>query len=144
MVFPKDFLWGGATAANQCEGGYLDGGKGLTIQDMITGGGIDKPRLFRGKIDESAFYPSHEAVDFYHYYKEDIRLFGEMGFKCYRMSISWARIFPQGEEKEPNEEGLAFYEAVFEECHKYGIEPMVTLNHFDMPWNLAEIGRAHV
>ena len=114
MVFPKDFLWGGATAANQCEGGYLDGGKGLTIQDMITGGGIDKPRLFRGKIDESAFYPSHEAVDFYHYYKEDIRLFGEMGFKCYRMSISWARIFPQGEEKEPNEEGLAFYEAVFE------------------------------
>ena len=137
MVFPKDFLWGGATAANQCEGGYLDGGKGLTIQDMITGGGIDKPRLFRGKIDESAFYPSHEAVDFYHYYKEDIRLFGEMGFKCYRMSISWARIFPQGEEKEPNEEGLAFYEAVFEECHKYGIEPMVTLNHFDMPWNLA-------
>ena len=137
MVFPKDFLWGGATAANQCEGGYLDGGKGLTIQDMITGGGIDKPRLFRGKIDESVFYPSHEAVDFYHYYKEDIRLFGEMGFKCYRMSISWARIFPQGEEKEPNEEGLAFYEAVFEECHKYGIEPMVTLNHFDMPWNLA-------
>ncbi len=138
MVFPKNFLWGGATAANQCEGGYLEGKKGLTIQDMITGGSLHSPRLFRGTIDKTVFYPSHEAVDFYHRYREDIALFAEAGFRCYRMSISWARIFPTGEENEPNEEGLAFYDQVFDECRRYGIEPMVTLNHFDIPWNLAK------
>lgn len=93
MEFKENFLWGVATAANQCEGGYLEGGKGLTIQDYIKGGGIGRPRMFRSTMEEGAFYPSHDAVDHYHHYEEDIRLLAEIGCKCYRMSISWARIF---------------------------------------------------
>ncbi|CAI3479555.1 family 1 glycosylhydrolase [Enterococcus cecorum] len=159
MGFPKDFLWGGATAANQYEGGYLSGGKGLAVADVISGGtktqvrkilieladGTKKwiprweeiPTDAKPIIDENTYYPSHQAVDFYHHYKEDIRLMGEMGFKVFRMSINWSRIFPNGDDVCPNEEGLQFYEAVFAECKKYQIEPLVTINHFDLPLNIA-------
>ena len=134
MGFPKGFLWGGAVAANQCEGGYLEGGKGLSCADMLKGGSVSKPRMFSPVIEEGVYYPSHQAIDFYHHYKEDIALFGEMGFKCYRLSINWSRIFPNGDDEEPNEEGLKFYDNVFDECKKNGIEPLVTLSHYEIPW----------
>jgi len=136
MGFRNDFLWGGALAANQCEGAYLEDGKGLSVPDMFLGGTATKPRTFCPKTVDGAFYPSHEAVDFYHHYKEDIALFAEMGFKCFRTSINWARIFPNGDEDEPNEAGLKFYDDVFDECAKYGIEPLVTLCHYEIPWHL--------
>ncbi|MBR3458713.1 MAG: family 1 glycosylhydrolase [Selenomonadaceae bacterium] len=136
MIFPDNFLWGGATAANQCEGGYLEGGKGLSVPDMLLGGDVNTPRTFCPAIEPNRFYPSHEAVDMYHRYKEDIALFAEMGFKCYRTSINWARIFPHGDDEEPNEEGLRFYDSLFDECRKYGIEPLVTLCHYEIPWGI--------
>lgn len=139
-VFPENFLWGGAIAANQSEGGYREGGKGLTIVDMIPYGENRMP-IKLGLVDsvelsEEEFYPSHQAIDFYHRYKEDIALLAEMGFKTFRMSIAWSRIFPKGDELEPNQAGIDFYRSVFEECHKYGIEPLVTLCHFDVPMHL--------
>ncbi|MED4972125.1 glycoside hydrolase family 1 protein [Geobacillus kaustophilus NBRC 102445] len=141
--FPEGFLWGGATAANQIEGGWNEGNKGLSIADVLPGG---KERLkllkepgFTFEIDKEKYnYPNHEAIDFYHRYKEDIALFAEMGFKAFRMSIAWTRIFPNGTESEPNEEGLAFYDRVFDELHKYGIEPVVTISHYEMPLHLAK------
>ena len=134
------FLWGGATAANQCEGAWNEGGRGLANVDLIPYG-EDRWPVCAGKIkmlecDDRHFYPGHEAIDFYHHYKEDIKLFAEMGFKCYRMSIAWSRIYPNGDEEKPNEEGLKFYDNVFDECLKYGIEPLVTLVHFDAPVGL--------
>ncbi|WP_044600318.1 family 1 glycosylhydrolase, partial [Candidatus Stoquefichus massiliensis] len=140
MGFPSDFLWGGATAANQCEGGYNEGGRGLANVD-ITPHGKNRFPVMLGLDDsldfyEGEFYPAKEGIDFYHMYKEDIKLFGEMGFKTYRMSLAWTRIYPNGDEEEPNEEGLKFYEDVFNECHKYGIEPLVTITHFDCPIHL--------
>ncbi|MDK9770975.1 6-phospho-beta-glucosidase [Vibrio sp. B181a] len=139
-VFPENFLWGGAIAANQSEGGYREGGKGLTTVDMIPYGENRMP-IKLGLVDsvelsEDEFYPSHQAIDFYHRYKEDIALLAEMGFKTFRMSIAWSRIFPKGDELEPNQAGIDFYRSVFEECHKYGIEPLVTLCHFDVPMHL--------
>lgn len=136
MAFPENFLWGGAVAANQCEGAFLEDGKQLSVPDMLLGGDVNTPRTFLPKLDDTAFYPSHEAIDFYHHYKEDIALFAEMGFKCFRLSINWGRIFPNGDDEEPNEAGLAFYDAVFDECKKYGIEPLVTLCHYEIPWNI--------
>ncbi|MGJ7922333.1 glycoside hydrolase family 1 protein [Neobacillus sp. LXY-4] len=141
--FPEGFLWGGATAANQMEGGFHEGNKGLNIADVLPGG---KERLsilqepgFNFEIDKSKYsYPNHEGIDFYHRYKEDIALFAEMGFKAFRMSIAWTRIFPNGDELEPNEAGLAFYDRVFDELHKYGIEPVVTISHYEMPVNLVK------
>lgn len=163
-MFPKNFLWGGATAANQYEGGYLEGGKGLTTADVMSAGsherhrhitwmnpttletgssqahGLDDPHLFpKGAIPNvlpNHYYPSHEATGFYHRYKEDIALMAEMGFKTYRLSISWARIFPNGDDDLPNEAGLKFYEDVFLELQKYNIEPLVTLSHFETPLQL--------
>ncbi|WP_027727266.1 6-phospho-beta-glucosidase [Treponema sp. C6A8] len=137
---PEGFLWGGATAANQCEGAWQEGGRGLANVDLIPYGKGRFP-VMAGKMrmlecDSEHLYPSHEAIDMYHHYKEDIRLFAEMGFKCYRLSIAWTRIFPNGDEKEPNEAGLKFYDDLFDECHKYGIEPLVTLVHFDAPVGL--------
>lgn len=134
MSFPKDFLWGGAVAANQCEGAYLEDGKGLSVPDMLLGGDVNTPRTFLPQTDETAFYPSHEAIDFYHHYKEDIKLFAEMGFKVFRLSINWGRIYPNGDDPEPNEAGLEFYDRVFDECAKYGIQPLVTLCHYEIPW----------
>ena len=142
MGFRKDFLWGGATAANQCEGGYNEGGRGLANVDVVPIG-KDRFPVITGQMkmfdfDEDHFYPAKEAIDMYHRYKEDIALFGEMGFKTYRLSIAWSRIFPKGDEQEPNEDGLKFYEDLFKECHKYGIEPLVTITHFDCPMHLVE------
>lgn len=137
---PENFLWGGATAANQFEGAWDAEGKGLGLIDVIPYG-KDRGPVTRGELrmldcDEEHLYPSHQAVDHYHHFKEDIALFGEMGFKCYRLSISWTRIFPNGDEDTPNEAGLRFYDEVFDECRKYGIEPLVTLCHFDLPVHL--------
>lgn len=139
---PEDFLWGGATAANQCEGAYLEDGKGLTTIDMLPYG-KERFLISMGKVKdltlkEDHFYPSHEAIDFYHNYKDDIKMFAQMGFKCFRMSIAWTRIFPNGDDVKPNEAGLKFYDNVFEECRKYGIEPLITLCHFDVPINLVK------
>ena len=138
MAFPQGFLWGGATAANQCEGGYNEGGKGLGVPDVITGGTVSEPRHITDGILPGRHYPSHEAVDMYHHYLDDIKLFGEMGFKCYRMSINWSRIFPHGDESEPNQAGLDFYRRVFEACREQGIEPLVTLSHYELPYYLAK------
>ncbi len=140
MGFRKDFLWGGATAANQYEGGYNKGGRGLANVDLVPLG-KDRFSVITGEkrmleFQEGYFYPAKEAVDFYHRYKEDIALLAEMGFKTFRLSIGWSRIFPKGDEDTPNEEGLQFYENVFRECKKYGIEPLVTITHFDIPVHL--------
>lgn len=138
MTFPKNFLWGGATAANQCEGAWNIDGKGDSIPDHVMGGNLNKQREFTKVIDLDKYYPSHEAIDFYHHYKEDIALFAEMGFKVFRLSIAWSRIFPKGDESTPNEAGLDFYDRVFDECAKYGIEPLVTISHFELPYHLGE------
>lgn len=158
--FPKNFLWGGATAANQYEGGYREGGKGLNTSDVMTNGSHTVARRVTWRIPETGetgstgmefgatmcvpegaildvvegeYYPSHVATDFYHHYMEDIALFAEMGFKCFRLSINWARIFPNGDDTEPNQEGIAFYHKIFDECQKYNIEPLVTISHYETP-----------
>lgn len=145
--FPKGFLWGGATAANQLEGAFDVAGKGMSVSDVFT---FDENRpkanwtdewlgMTREKVEQAqdpnskAFYPKRIGIDFYHHYKEDIKLFAEMGFKCFRMSLAWTRIFPHGDEDEPNEAGLAFYDQVFDELLKYDIEPIVSLSHYEMP-----------
>ena len=142
MGFRKDFLWGGATAANQCEGGYDQGGRGLANVDVIPHG-KERWKVALGKrkmlsFEEGYYYPAQKGIKFYENFKEDIALFAEMGFKTFRMSIAWSRIYPMGDELEPNEEGLKFYDQVFEECKKYGIEPLVTITHFDCPIHLIE------
>ncbi|NQO20010.1 6-phospho-beta-glucosidase [Streptococcus suis] len=148
--FPKGFLWGGATAANQYEGGWNLGGRGPATSDTYIAVDPDKRKdmshfgkpVSRADVefalaDQEGFYPKRWGSDFYHRYKEDIALFAEMGFKAFRLSIAWSRIFPKGDELEPNEEGLAFYDAVFDELNKYGIEPLVTLSHYEFPLHLA-------
>ena len=138
MSFRKDFLWGGAVAAHQLEGAYNVDGKGLSIVDVVTAGTREKKRRITDGIVSGEYYPNHEAIDFYHHYKEDIKLFAEMGFKCFRTSIAWSRIFPNGDETEPNEAGLQFYDKLFDECLKYGIQPVITLSHFEMPLHLVK------
>ena len=147
--FPEGFLWGGATAANQVEGGWKEGGKGLSVSDCarahldkdvtnykahnsVTSKDIEEALA----TDDEVNYPKRHGADFYHHYKEDIRMFAEMGFKVYRMSIAWSRIFPNADDPEPNEEGLQFYDNVFDELRKYGIEPLVTMSHYEPPLNL--------
>ncbi len=178
--FPEGFLWGGATAANQCEGAWDEGGKGVSVADVQTCGASSFRKEIKGipaeyrhlinsmrdvtykdengqmqscmtfrlntypesgipALAEGEYYPGHKAVDFYHRYKEDIALFAEMGFKAYRMSIAWTRIYPTGLEEEPNEAGLQFYDNVFDELTKYGIEPVVTISHYEMPLKLTEL-----
>ena len=132
-----DFLWGGACAAHQFEGGWNAGGKGPSVVDVLTAGANGVPRRITETVDPNEFYPNHEAIDFYGHFREDIKLFAEMGLKCFRTSIAWSRIFPQGDELEPNEEGLKFYDEVFDELLKYGIEPVITLSHFEIPLHLA-------
>lgn len=139
MSFPKEFLWGGALAANQIEGAYLSDGKGLAISDVLRGGGRHTLRKIDLDIEEAVYYPSHEAIDFYHRYQEDIALLGELGIRVLRLSIAWSRIFPKGDELEPNEAGLQFYEDVFQTCLAHGIKPLVTLSHYEMPLHLARI-----
>lgn len=147
--FPDTFLWGGATAANQVEGGWKEGGKGISVADCarakfdvsvtdfkahnsITTEDIKEALMTEDEI----YYPKRRGSDFFHHYKEDIRLFAEMGFKVYRMSIAWSRIFPNADDPEPNEEGLKFYDNVFDELQKYNIEPLVTISHYELPINL--------
>ena len=137
MKMPDNFLWGGATAANQCEGAYREGGRGLSSVDVIPFG-PDRMPVARGQMkmlacDSEHSYPAHEAIDMYHHFKEDIALFAQMGFKCYRLSVSWTRIFPNGDDETPNEEGIRFYNDLFDECLRNGIEPLVTICHFDTP-----------
>ena len=141
-VFPENFLWGGATAANQCEGAYLTDGRGLSSVDVVPFG-PDRMAVARGQLkmlacDAEHIYPAHDAIDMYCHYKEDIAMFAEMGFKVYRFSIAWTRILPAGDDDHPNEAGLAFYESLIDECLKYGIEPLVTICHFDTPIALIE------
>ena len=130
--FPEDFLWGGALAANQYEGAYDADGKGLSVQDVMPGG-IVRPRTEAPTPDNLKLV----GIDFYHRYAEDIALLAEMGFKVFRFSIAWSRIFPNGDEAEPNEAGLAFYDRVLDELEKYGIEPLVTISHYETPLHLA-------
>lgn len=164
MAFKKEFLWGGATAANQYEGGYREGGKGVNTSDVLTAGSHTVPRRITWRhpetkeegftslsfgadgafpdgvepaILEGEYYPSHVATDFYHHFKEDIALMAEMGFRTFRLSMNWARIYPKGDDEVANEAGLAFYDEVFDECKKYGIEPLVTLSHYETPLHLA-------
>ena len=132
MAFPKGFLWGGATAANQIEGAYNVDGKGLSIQDVMPRGVMAPPTQ-----EPTPDNLKLEAIDFYHRYAEDIALFAEMGFTVFRFSIAWSRIFPRGDEEEPNEAGLAFYDRVLDELEKHGIEPLVTLSHYETPLALA-------
>ena len=140
--FPKNFLWGGATAANQLEGAYDRDGKGLSVADMMPGGkerfNILTSEEFKWELEDKYIYPNHRGIEHYDRFKEDIALFGEMGFKCYRFSIAWARIFPQGDELEPNEAGLKFYDQVIDECLKHNIEPVVTISHYEMPLHLVK------
>ena len=138
MGFRKDFLWGGATAANQFEGAWNIDGKGPSCADMCTGGSHTRSKRITREIEEGTFYPSHEAIDFYHRYKEDIALFAEMGFKVFRFSIGWSRIFPNGDDVMPNEAGLQFYDNVINECLRYGIEPLITISHYEVPFALCK------
>ena len=139
--FPENFLWGAATAANQVEGAWNLNGKGANLADAMVAGSHKNPRRITLDIDEDKYYyPSHKAVEGYSHYKEDIKLFSELGLKVYRMSISWARIYPMGDEETPNEEGLNYYTEVFEELKKYNIQPLVTIFHNEMPLNLVKIG----
>ena len=137
-VFRDDFLWGGACAANQFEGAWDVDGKGPSVPDMCTNGSHTSPKWVTTSIRPDRLYPSHEAIDFYHNYEEDIALFAEMGFKTFRTSINWTRIFPTGMEAEPNEKGLAFYDKVFDCCKQHGIEPLVTISHYELPYALVE------
>lgn len=143
MSFKDGFLWGGATAANQCEGAYDVDGKGLSVADAMPGGRnrfsiISSPEFDWEVETDKYVYPNHVGIDHYHRFKEDIALFAEMGFKAYRFSIAWSRIFPKGDELEPNEAGLEFYDQMIDECLKYGIEPVVTMSHYEMPLYLAK------
>lgn len=143
MGLSKKFLWGGATAANQAEGGVLEGGRSLSNVDLLPTG-PDRKKVASGDLEmlewkDGYYYPAKEAIDMYHRYMEDIQLFAEMGFKVYRMSLSWSRIFPNGDDLEPNEEGLVFYDSIFEELKKHNIEPLVTIAHFDVPIHLIKV-----
>ena len=138
MTLKKDFLWGGAVAANPCEGAWNVDGKGMSTADCMVASHHGVQREFTDGIVEGKYYPNHEGIDFYHHYKEDIALFAEMGFKCFRLSIAWSRIFPNGDDETPNEKGLEFYDHVFDELLKYGIEPVVTISHYETPYALVK------
>lgn len=138
MSLPKNFLWGGAVAAHQLEGAWNEDGKGPSVCDVLTAGSNGVMRRITDGVIEGERYPNHEGIDFYHTYRDDIALFAELGFKCFRTSIAWTRIFPNGDESEPNEAGLQFYDDLFDELLKHGIEPVITLSHFEMPYHLAK------
>ena len=140
MAFPENFLWGGATSAEQIEGAYNVDGKGLSTADMMTIAENGNPRQITDVIEENQYYPTHDAIKHYEHYEEDIALFAEMGFKTYRFSMAWTRIFPNGDDKTPNVQGLAFYDKIVDLCLSYGIEPLVTLQHFDTPMGLKKYG----
>lgn len=136
LTFPTTFLWGGAIAANQAEGAWHEDGKGTSIVDTVRGGIVHGTADL--KVDPDRYYASHEAIDFYHRYRDDIALFAEMGFRCLRTSINWARIFPNGDEAVPNEAGLAYYDDMFDELLRHGIEPVITISHYETPLHLVD------
>lgn len=149
-TFPKNFLWGGATAANQFEGGWNEGGRGPATSDTAVAidpknrktfssfaAPMSKAKVEEALADETGLYPKRWGADFYHRYKEDIALYAEMGLKTFRLSIAWSRIFPNGDDAQPNESGLQFYDDVFDELRKYDIEPLVTLSHYEAPIGIA-------
>lgn len=136
--FPESFLFGGAISANQSEGAWNENGKGVSTADVALKGKHGEKRIFTSSIVDGEYYPSHVAIDFYHRYKEDIQMFKEMGFQCLRTSINWTRIFPNGDEEQPNESGLKFYDELFDELLKNGIEPIVTISHYETPQYLVE------
>ncbi|MGL4624229.1 MAG: 6-phospho-beta-glucosidase [Culicoidibacterales bacterium] len=138
-MFSEKFLWGGAVAAHQLEGAWNLGGKGVSLADVMTAGAHGVPRKITDGVVAGEYYPNHTGIDFYHHYQGDIALFAEMGFKAFRTSIAWTRIFPNGDELEPNEAGLQFYDDLFDELRKYNIEPVVTLSHFEMPYHLVKV-----
>ena len=145
MSFPEGFLWGGAVAANQCEGAWLEDGKQPNVTDVLVGIMSRKPGIkwneekkkYEMSLDPDKKYLSHEGIDFYHRYREDLELMAGMGFNCFRTSFAWGRIFPNGDEETPNEKGLEFYDKVIDAMLELGMEPVITLSHY-------EIGRAHV
>ena len=148
--FPKDFLWGGAVAANQLEGAYTAGGKGLCVADINEfRDDIDITKKYNDEVtsayvkdamnagnNDGRVFPKRRGIDFYHTYKEDLRLLAELGLKTFRTSINWARIFPNGDDEAPNEEGLKFYDALFDEILKHNMVPMITVSHYEMPLHL--------
>ncbi|WP_318765489.1 6-phospho-beta-glucosidase [Lactiplantibacillus carotarum] len=135
---PKDFLWGGAVAAHQLEGAWDVDGKGVSIADVMTAGKNGVARKVTDGVKAGEVYPNHWGDDFYHRYPEDVKLFEEMGFKCFRTSIAWTRIFPNGDEAEPNEAGLKFYDDLFDDLLAHGIQPVITLSHFEIPYHLVK------
>ena len=139
-VFHNDFLWGAATAANQVEGAYNEDGKGISVADILASDSQKGIRIETNGIKEGYYYASHQASDMYHHIKEDVALMAEMGLKAYRMSIAWTRIYPNGDDEKPNEAGLKYYDELFDDLHKHGIEPVVTISHYEPPFNLTGIG----
>lgn len=139
MALQKNFLWGGSIAAHQCEGAWDEDGKGIGIMDLVTSGTHEIPRRICRTIEDGAYYPSHEGIDFYHRYVDDIALFKEMGFKALRISVDWSRIYPNGDDETPNQKGIDFYVKVVDELIRQGIEPIVTLYHFEMPKRLVDV-----
>ena len=137
MSLPNDFLWGGAVAAHQLEGAWNEDGKGVSVSDVLTAGSAGVLRRITDGVLPGERYPNHTGIDFYHTFREDIALMAELGFRCFRTSIAWTRIFPNGDDAYPNEAGLRFYDELFDELLKYGIQPVVTLSHFEMPYHLA-------
>lgn len=131
-------MWGGSIAAHQCEGAWQEGGKGPGVMDFATKGSASTAREFTSKIEEGYYYPSHKAIDFYHKYPEDIKMFAEMGFKALRISIDWSRIYPNGDDKQANQEGIRYYQKLVDTLIEHGIEPIVTLYHFELPKNLVD------
>jgi len=140
MPFKEGFLWGGATAANQCEGAWDEDGKGMDTADVMRAGGIGKPRVIDRVPVPGVYYPSHRAIDHYYRFEDDLDYLAEMGFTCYRFSIAWSRIFPHGDDAMPNEAGLAHYDKVIDACRARGIEPLVTLSHYEAPLGLLDFG----
>lgn len=136
MSFPKNFLWGGATPANQCEGAWQEDGKGISIADILTAGNKQTHRLITPQFNQQYTYPSHLGIDYYHRYQEDIALLADMGFKIYRFSIAWTHIFPNGDDVTPNEAGLQFYDRIINECLKHHIVPLITISHYESPLHL--------
>ena len=144
MSFPKHFLWGGAVAANQLEGAWLEDGKKPNITDVMVGIGSKDPGLkwnaetkkWEMALDPDKKYLSHEGIDFYHRYKDDLKLMAGMGYNCFRTSFAWGRIYPDGDETEPNEKGLAYYEDLVDTMKELGMEPVITLSHYETPLHL--------
>lgn len=145
--FKKDFFWGGALAANQCEGAWKEDGKGWCAADINRfRDNIPLNKKYNEEIttievkeameDKEGVYPKRWGIDFYHTYKEDLKLLKGLGMNSFRTSINWARIFPNGDEKEPNEAGLKFYDALIDEVIANGMEPVITISHYEMPLHL--------